>query len=139
MDEWRLLPRAERVTELYFTNYRQLPTSANAGAQQTVAFTVHNLEHRTTDYHYKLTAVPEDEKTEHRLGSGNFTLTHNDSLNISRTVTIPMQDKRVAVKVTLKYMGIASGESTLSSQKQAIHYWVTSDAPDKNEDTNEGP
>lgn len=137
MDEWRLLPRLERVTELYFTDYRQLPASVSPGAQQTVAFTVHNLEHRKTDYRYKLTAMPEDEQTERQLGAGKFTLNHNDSAKIRKTVTLPLLDKRVAVKVTLEYMGIASGESTPSAQKQAIHYWVTTDLPDQKEDTNE--
>lgn len=137
MDEWRLLPRLERVTELYFTDYRQLPTSVSPDAKQTVAFTVHNLEHRTTDYHYKLSVTSEDEQTERPLGSGKFTLNHNENLKVNRTVTLPVLDKRVAVKVTLEYMGIVSGESTLSTQKQAIHYWVTTDLPGQSGDTNE--
>ena len=138
MDEWRLLPRLEHVTELYFTDYRQLPASVLPGARQTVAFTVRNLEHRTTGYHYKLIAMSEDEKTERPLGTGGFTLAHDDTSKVKRTVTLPALGERIAVKVSLEYMGITSGGSASGTKKQSIHYWVTPDASDPGKDTHEG-
>lgn len=124
MDDWQLLPRPERVTELYFTDHRQLSAAASPDAAQTVRFTVHNLEHQPTVYHYTLTAMSEGDTIEHRLGSGNFSLAHNRSQAIHKPITLPLLKGRIAVKVSLEYEGIALGDSTPSLQKQSIHYWA---------------
>ena len=131
MDAWRLLPRPERVTELYFTDHRQLPAATTPEVTQTILFTVHNLEHQTTTYYYTLTAMSEDDTTEHPMGGGSFTLAHDRSLTTSKTVTLPLQDERIAVKVNVEYKGVAYGDNKPSTQKQSIHYWTaTIDTPD---------
>src|SRR4051812_15712606 len=45
-----LLPKPEKMTELYFSNNAQLPSSAISNQVISFAFVIHNLE--TTDYQY---------------------------------------------------------------------------------------
>jgi hypothetical protein len=139
MDDWRLLPRPERLTELYFTDYRQLPTAEQFDTAQTVTFTVHNLEHQTTTYAYTLTAQSEDDKIEHSVGGGEFALAHDDSATTIKPVTLPNLTGRVIVKVNLQYQGIAFGGDAPTDQKQSIHYWTATDKkPDQKEADLEG-
>ncbi len=124
LDDWKLLPRPERVTELYFTGYRQLHPSTGLGAPQTVAFTVRNLEHQATTYSYVLTAVSEDDVIKHPLGNGKFTLAHDHSLEISKQIVLPTEEKRLSIKVSLQYKGLNAGDNVPKLQKQSIHYWT---------------
>ena len=45
-----LIPKPERLTELYFNNAANLPSSATSNQAISLAFVIHNLE--TTDYQY---------------------------------------------------------------------------------------
>lgn len=127
MDEWRILPRTEQVTELYFTDYGRLAGSSRSGVAQTVAFAVHNIEHRTTTYYYTLTAMSEDGMVKHQIGSGRVTLAHNHSQVVDKTVVIPQFDgrnERIVVNVSLDYKSVVLGSNTASSQQQSIHFWA---------------
>lgn len=124
MDDWKLLPRPERLTELYFTDYKQLRPSAGVDAPQTVAFTVRNFEHQAITYHYVLTAMSEDGLTEYPLGGGKFTLAHDRSLVVSKPIVLPPKDGRLSVRVSLQYRGLSTGNDTPKLQKQSIHYWT---------------
>jgi uncharacterized membrane protein len=87
MRRWKLLPEPERLTELYFTHPNNLPTNYTPGQPLPVAFTVHNLEYRTTTYHYQITEQAQDGSTSQTLTTGTFTLPQNQykptALNIS--------------------------------------------------------
>src|SRR5579883_1664394 len=48
-----LVPRPEKLTELYFNNNASLPDTATANQPISFAFVIHNLE--TTDYQYVYT------------------------------------------------------------------------------------
>jgi hypothetical protein len=129
MNTWQLSPRPQAVTELYFTHYQQLPTQLDAEAKQDVTFTIHNLEHRTTTYHYKLVAMSTDVRTERLLATGVVTLEHDKTRVTSRTVVVPTLATRIAIKVSLEYEGLAFGSDTPSLQTQSIHYWATVNNP----------
>ena len=131
MDEWQLLPRPERVTELYFTDYRDTPRS---GLAQTVAFTVHNIEHRTTTYRYKIVIQEEADNKERLMAEGSFTLAHDHSLVTTKNITPTASGKRSSMKVNLEYEGIVRGTRAPTDQKQSIHYWFN-DGKEKHEDT----
>src|SRR6266704_4986509 len=45
-----LVPKPEKLTELYFNNNANLPSSATSNQAISFAFVIHNLE--TTDYQY---------------------------------------------------------------------------------------
>ncbi|HVQ44327.1 MAG TPA: hypothetical protein VMT30_05170 [Candidatus Saccharimonadia bacterium] len=123
-DAWHLVPRPQRFTELYFADYLRLSTAPKPGSTQTVAFTVHNLEHRSTAYRYELTSLAADEQTGKTLGSGSIMLAHGQSKVTEQVIAVPSPRKRTLIKVSLSYEGIAFGDSRPTPQTQSIHYWV---------------
>ncbi len=54
LDAWRLVPRPERFTELYFENPSALPAVPAADGQVAFQFTIHNLEGAETAYSYRV-------------------------------------------------------------------------------------
>lgn len=121
LSEWRLLHEREGLTELYFTDYTNLPKSLAAGSQHTIAFTVHNLEHRATTYHYKLVAASQ-RGTEKTLGSGTFMLDHDDVRRGSADIIVPAFDPQLAIKVELYYQGIEPHHTAETIRTQVIDF-----------------
>lgn len=119
------MPRPERLSELYFANYRALPIAAYAGATQRLSFTVHNLEQNTTTYHYKVLALSADSSKQQTLAEGSFTLAQDGFQTTRQTIIVPALDKRTAVRVDLAYTGIAFGQDSPSLQTQSIQHWMT--------------
>lgn len=130
--DWKLIPRPERLTELYFTDHTNLPKTYKPDETQIVKFTVNNLEYRTTDYTYVVSVMNDDESDEIiDRAQGSFTLDHEQSKAIETPITITAKGPRAKVIVTIYYQGIKFGEDNLSDQEQSIHYWVEdSEAPD---------
>lgn len=122
--DWHLLPEPQRLTELYFTDHTTLPKTLTADARQTATFTVHNLEHQPTTYHYKLIATAES-GTEQVLGDGTFTLDHNDTHLGSADFVVPPFEPRMSIRVDLYYQGVKPGNNAQGIQTQSINYWVT--------------
>jgi hypothetical protein len=125
MNAWQLLPRPEPLTELYFTDYSQLPATLKSGSPQQLSFTVHNLEHQTTRYSYRLSVASPDNGIERLLGAGAFTLAHDHNRIITQAITIPPLGTHLAVKVSLEYQGTIFGNTTPGWQTQSIHYLIT--------------
>lgn len=122
LSAWKLLPRPERLTELYFPDHAQLPTTFTPDALAIVRFTIHNQEHQATQYYYILTVQAAGK--EQLVGDGTITLAHNDSQNIVQTFSMPTLGDRQEIRVRLQYDSIPFGHEATSSQTQAIHYWV---------------
>ncbi len=120
---WKLLPRAELLTELYFTQPGNLTDSASTKDSRTVAFTIHNLEQKRTEYHYTIltTRVAGSERV---LGDGDVTLAPGESQDISRTLKIPTAGNRTKIVVRLEYNALPFGHDTPILQAQTIHYWI---------------
>lgn len=116
--DWYLLPQPENLSELYFTDHNELPKSFNAGANQPVRFTVHNLENRTTTYHYKLTAILPDSDTEQQLAEGTFMLDQDDLHNVQEDIVVPALGPRIGIRVDLFY-----NDKTETIASQSINYW----------------
>lgn len=123
LNAWRLLPRPERFTELYFTNPSRLPTRYSPDQAQTLSFTVHNLENQSTQYHYAITAQTLDGKQQ-VLGDGTLNLKPDGSEEVVWSVAVPPLDSRVQVRVSLEYNGIPPGQVVPTLETQTIHYWV---------------
>lgn len=117
-----MLPRPERLTELYFTDHAQLPTTYTASNSQTIKFTIHNLEHQTTKYRFRL--IAQTANKEQSLSDDIITLAHGDSQDINQNITVPPLDRRVKIRVNLQYHSIPLGHDTTSLETQDIHYWV---------------
>lgn len=124
LNTWQVLPRPERFSELYFTDYHQLPNSLYVGSNQKVHFTVHNFEHRTTTYYYTLTAFAPDKLAEQPLAHGSLTLNHNQSQAVTQAVVVPALSTRIMVQISLQYSGIVPGATQPSVETQSIHYWL---------------
>jgi len=128
MNSWRLLPRDEHTTELYLTDYRHVRTEAVRSSKQAVEFTVHNLEHRPTTYHYTITASPEETNVESRIDADSFTLAPDQFAKISKPLAIATNG-RVLVKVILEYTAVSPGGAAASPQTQLLHYWLAGRMP----------
>ena len=112
LNNWKLLPQPERFTELYFTHPTSLPTTYAPGETQIVAFTAHSLEHRITTYTFVVTVNNEVGNAEQTLARGSFTLTNNQTKNITETATLPPLGSREQITVTLTNM------------QTSIDYWL---------------
>lgn len=123
LNDWRLLPQPERFTELYF-NASLLPSRFKPGRSQAVAFTIHNLEHQTIQYHYLITVQAEASGDKQLLGNGIVTIAYNDSQIVHRTITMPRIARRTEVQISLQYSSIPFGQDKASAETQSIHYWV---------------
>lgn len=123
--DWKLIPRPERLTELYFTDHTNLPKTYTPDDNQVVKFTVRNLEYRSTEYTYVVGVMNDDETGELlSRASGKIQLDHNQSKDMETPITITAKGKRAKVIVTIYYQGIKLGEDDLSDHEQSIHYWV---------------
>lgn len=121
LSDWRLLPEPERVTELFFTDYSTLPKSFTAGSHHTVAFTVRNLEHQKTVYHYKVIAAS-DQGAEQSLGDGTFMLDHDRVHLGSADIVVPAFEPRLAIKVELYYQSMTPRTAAETLQTQFINF-----------------
>lgn len=122
LNDWQLLPRPERLTELYFADNQQLSTEIEPGTTQKLVFTIHNDEHRRTTYQYKLVAVSDEDGVTQSLGDGTTTLAHDQYQTIQKIITLFPTGRHVTVKVELEYEGQAPGNSMQTTQKQSIDY-----------------
>jgi uncharacterized membrane protein len=104
MRDWKLLPEPERLTELYFTHPNSLPTTYTPGQTQTVDFTVHNLEYRTTDYQYKIIEQSQDGSQSQTQAVGSFTLPQNAYK--PEAVMIPTADIGQNAKVEVELVNV---------------------------------
>lgn len=118
LNNWKLLPQPERLTELYYENHTKLPTTYTPGTQQSFTFTVHNLEYRTTSYSYTVTQKSEDGTQSQQLSSGSFTLNQN----AFKTQTISIAPTDLGGRVQIETSLLIGGPD---SSTEAIHYWVT--------------
>lgn len=101
LNNWKLLPQPERLTELYFTDPSSLPSDYTPNGNQTVTFTTHNLEYRTTTYNYVVTAGGMDTSQIQELASGTFTLPQNGVRKLTVPITLPALSQREEVSVNL--------------------------------------
>lgn len=125
LDDWQVLPKPklQRLSELYFASAASLPASVKPGVGQRLSFTVHNVEHRTTQYHYRVLAVSGDGSVARPLRNGALTLSHDRSQDVTLMISLPPIGSQVAIKVELEYEAVKP-EGTLGTQKQSIHHWV---------------
>jgi len=112
LNSWKLLPEPEHLTELYFTKPNNLPSKYVPGQSQTVSFTVHNLEYRTTEYSYQITEQDQSGSQSQTLTSGQFTLKQNDYEHAVPTIVLTDLGSRAKVVINLP------------NQAESIDYWV---------------
>jgi hypothetical protein len=119
LDTWHVTPQPERVTELFFTDYAQLPTHARPQATQTVRFTLRNHEHQSVHYRYQLRIQPA-KGTPTLLPVNQLTLEHGQEKTLTQSFTMPEITGRARISLELTYR---SGQPA-HLQHQSINYWV---------------
>ena len=72
-----LIPKPEKLTELYFNDNANLPDSATGNQVISFVFVIHNLE--TTDYRYAYVVSVNANGTRHIVDSGNVLVKNNQS------------------------------------------------------------
>ncbi len=72
-----LIPKPEKLTELYFSNNTNLPDSATSNRAISFAFVIHNLE--TTDYQYAYVISVNTNGTRRIVDSGIILVKNNQS------------------------------------------------------------
>ena len=112
LNAWKLLPRPERLTELYFTKPNNLPSTYSPGQTQTVSFTVHNLEYRTTTYSYTILEQNNAGTTIQTLSSGSFTLDQNQYQ--TPQIKVQIADAGTRAKIVVQ----------LTNVHESIDYWL---------------
>lgn len=112
LNAWKLLPQPERLTELYFTDPNNLPSTYVPGQTQTVKFTTHNLEYQTETYQYKILEQSQDGTKSQQLAAGQFTLQQNQYQHIAFPILPVDLGNRVQISVVLPTVN------------ETISYWV---------------
>lgn len=112
LNDWKLLPEPEKLTELYFTHPNNLPATYRPGQTQTLSFTVHNIEHKTMTYHYKITEAGQNHQAPKTIRQGSFTLRQNQYRTVTASTTLADLGSRV--KIT----------ADLPTANESIDYWV---------------
>lgn len=78
MDEWLLIPRPERFTELYFNDHINLPKEISKGDEISFSFVIHNLEGKSEEYIYQVYfkslsgEIVEIEESQIMVGDGEY-------------------------------------------------------------------
>lgn len=112
LNDWKLLPEPQHLTELYFTKPNNLPTTYTVNSPQVVSFTVHNLEYKTTDYHYKIVEYSNDGSESKELENGSFVLRQNATTQPNVSVLPANFGTRVEITVEL------------ANVNESVDYWV---------------
>lgn len=117
LNRWALLPRPERLTELYFENHAKLPTTYTAGVPQQFSFVVHNLEYQDTAYRYTVEQQTADRTTPRQIATGTFKLARNAAQTTPVAFTPVDMGNRSLITTTLI--------NTSTNTSQSIYYWIT--------------
>jgi hypothetical protein len=112
LDNWKLLPEHERLTELYFTHPNTLPGYYVPGSSQFVSFTTHNIEYNTTLYSYNIIEQSSDGTQSIIEDSGTFRLRQNQYKYIVDPVKLTNLGKRIKVYVQL------------TNEHESIDFWL---------------
>lgn len=106
-----LVPKPEKVTELYFDNSANLPASAAGNQAIRFTFVIHNLE--TTDYQYAYDVVVIANDGRHIVDVGNVLVKNNQSFIKKEEIHLVNSPGRQDVVVELVDL------------RQSIDFWVT--------------
>jgi hypothetical protein len=105
-----LIPKPEKLTELYFNNNANLPSSVTSNQVISFAFVIHNLE--TTDYQYTYNVFVNNNGTRHIVDSGNVLVKNNQYYVKSEKFHLLSSPGRQEVVVEL------------TNKQQSIDFWI---------------
>lgn len=106
-----LVPKPEKLTELYFDNSADLPASATGNEAIRFTFVIHNLE--TADYRYAYDVVVIANGERHVVDGGNVLVKNNQFFIKKEEIPLVNSPGRQDVVVELVNL------------RQSIDFWVT--------------
>jgi hypothetical protein len=107
-----LIPRPEKLTELYFNNNAHLPSFATRNQAIRFAFVIHNLE--TIDYRYVYDVSVRANGTRHNVDSGNVLVKDNQYY---------VKNERLQL---INSPGNQNIVVELTNKRQSIDFWAES-------------
>lgn len=128
LNEWKLIPRSERITEVYFTDSKNLPETYFPSQQSEVRFSIHNLETETTTYHYVVSQDNPANNTVSQLATGEVTLENGKQSNVVVPVTFIDTGENTRINISVSYQGVAFGDDNKTPQNQNIYYLMKKEA-----------
>ena len=105
-----LIPKPEKLTELYFNDNANLPASVTSDKQLSFAFVIHNLE--TTDYQYTYDVFVDANGTKQIVDSGKVLVKDNQ-----------YYVKKEQFKLT-NLTGRQEVVVELTNKQQSIDFWI---------------
>lgn len=111
LNTYHLLPEPVRFSELYFENHMNLPQTSKQNEQLPFRFTLHNLENKTIEYKYQITAETTS-SGKLLLDEGFIQLVHDDLETIDANPMVTSVSGRTKIEVNLP------------DQQQNIHFWT---------------
>jgi hypothetical protein len=126
-----LLPKPEKLTELYFQEHLTLPSKVSTNKQYSFAFTINNMEHKDMDYPYEIYILQDGKK--HNLNKNAVSVKDNEAVTIQQSFILsePINRAKVVVELT-NQKSIALGEPVPSGEvginnaenTQQIDFWI---------------
>jgi hypothetical protein len=105
-----LVPKPEKLTELYFNDNAKLPSSATSNQVISFAFVIHNLE--TTDYQYAYDVSVNANGTRQIVDSGNVLVKNNQYY---------VKDEKFNL---MNSLGRQEVVVELTNKRQSIDFWI---------------
>ena len=105
-----LIPKPEKLTELYFNNNANLPGFVTSNQEISFAFVIHNLE--TTDYLYAYEVTVNDNGTSHIVDSGKVLVKNNQYF---------VKNEKFNIKNSPGYEKVVV---ELINKHQSIDFWI---------------
>ena len=91
----------EPLTELYFEDHTNLPSSVSLGEAENFSFTVHNLEYQKMRYNYSVDFYSENDTFVNNLEKGVIILEQNESKTVDEFFTMRNDFNRTKVVVRI--------------------------------------
>lgn len=95
---YHLLPEPEPLTELYFENHQALPSLLVPGKEESISYTIHNVEYKPMRYDVTITAKTAD--WEEPMYKNTVDLMHDEYKTATHSFTLS-EATRTAVIVSL--------------------------------------
>ncbi|MCD4770893.1 hypothetical protein K8R30_00575 [archaeon] len=92
----------EPLTELYFEEHTQLPSSVSLNEIYNFAFTTNNLEYQDMRYYYNVSVFDVNGSFVKSVGFGDFVIEHNESRTVEEGFLFAESFERAKIKVLIK-------------------------------------
>jgi hypothetical protein len=104
LNDWKLVPQSEPVTELYLNDYLTFPDQIVKGMTVPFSFTIHNLEGKYMTYPYGVYLQTVD-GVRIAIASSSVSLADTESRKISESYTFASNSAGVTVFIELPSVG----------------------------------